>query len=266
MTAHASTMSPRMKRALLISDVKNEDALKYYLGKKAVSRLGCFACHDIPGFETAKPIGVGLNDWGKKPAERLAFEDIGNFFKKHYYSTSRTPRVEKSVDSYRQGRQAARREKDGKKPYEKFYADALLGHHPDAEAISIRRFAIRAATISTASSPGTTAPACRSSPSPGRARPPGRTDDEFEARIFKEEAEAREAVATFILGLIAEQVPVKSINQPKGDRLAEVKGRQILDKYNCAGCHLIRPGVLRFQDRRRRGSICWTTPLSRSTS
>ena len=50
-----------------------------------------------------------------------------------------------------------------------------------------------------------------------------------------EEAQAREAVATFVLGLVAESVPVKSINQPSGDRLAEVKGRQVLDKFNCNG-------------------------------
>src|SRR5262249_20810051 len=39
-----------------------EDELKWYIGRKAVGRQGCFGCHDIPGFETAKPIGTGLND------------------------------------------------------------------------------------------------------------------------------------------------------------------------------------------------------------
>jgi hypothetical protein len=29
--------------------------------------------------------------------------------------------------------------------------------------------------------------------------------------------------------------------------LAEVKGRQVLDKFNCAGCHLVRPGVYEFK-------------------
>src|SRR5262249_4599575 len=72
-------------------------------------------------------------------------------------------------------------------------------------------------------------------------------DADFEARQFKEEADAREAVMTFILGLVAEQVPIKSTNQPTGDRLAEVKGRQVIDNFNCAGCHLIRPGVYDFK-------------------
>ena len=34
--------------------------------------------------------------------------------------------------------------------------------------------------------------------------------------------------------------------QPKAERLAEARGRQVLDKYNCAGCHEIRPGTYEF--------------------
>jgi cbb3-type cytochrome oxidase cytochrome c subunit len=75
----------------------------------------------------------------------------------------------------------------------------------------------------------------------------GEKPEDYRARILKDEAEAREAVATFVLGLTAEFVPAKSLYQPSGDRLAEVKGRQILEKYNCNGCHLIRPGVYDFK-------------------
>ncbi|MEX0586309.1 MAG: c-type cytochrome, partial [Pirellulales bacterium] len=31
-----------------------------YVGRRAISKYGCFGCHDIPGFEDAKPIGTGL--------------------------------------------------------------------------------------------------------------------------------------------------------------------------------------------------------------
>ena len=37
-----------------------------FLGEKTISRLGCFGCHNIPGFENAKPIGTPLNGWGSK--------------------------------------------------------------------------------------------------------------------------------------------------------------------------------------------------------
>ena len=69
---------------------------------------------------------------------------------------------------------------------------------------------------------------------------PGEDAEQAEAR---EEAEAREAVMTFILGLIAEPVPKQYLHTPQGDTLAAAKGRQVLEKYNCGGCHQVQPGV-----------------------
>src|SRR5207248_6590643 len=73
------------------------------------------------------------------------------------------------------------------------------------------------------------------------------TPEQFEARALKEEAEGREAVMTFVLGLLAESIPAKYVNNPSGDKLAQVKGRQVLDKFNCAGCHILRPGEIDFK-------------------
>ena len=240
------------EKNLLISDATKDESLKFYLGKKAVTRLGCFACHDIPGFETAKPIGVALNDWGKKPADRLAFEDIDNFYKAHYYSKhadadGKEKTVDKLVDEH--GKPFSTKKIDGKilEPYEQFYAQALTSHHPQREGYLNQKIRdprsydwnrIRAWDDRSRM------------PKFTLARPrkhAGEEKDAFEGRIFKEEALAREAVATFVLGLVAEQVPTASVNHPKGDRLAEVKGRQVLDKFNCNGCHLIRPGVYDFK-------------------
>jgi cytochrome c2 len=44
-----------------------------FLGNKLIGRYGCFACHDIKGFENAKPIGTELSDWGSKPINKLDF-------------------------------------------------------------------------------------------------------------------------------------------------------------------------------------------------
>ncbi len=52
------------------------DKIVEYVGRRSVSKYGCFGCHDIPGFEDAKPIGTGLADWGRKDPSRLAFENI----------------------------------------------------------------------------------------------------------------------------------------------------------------------------------------------
>jgi cytochrome c2 len=44
-----------------------------YAGEKLIGHYGCFACHDIPGFEDAKPIGTELSEWGNKAVHRLDF-------------------------------------------------------------------------------------------------------------------------------------------------------------------------------------------------
>jgi cytochrome c2 len=44
-----------------------------FLGSKLIGRYGCFACHNIHGFETAKPIGTELSEWGAKPVDKLDF-------------------------------------------------------------------------------------------------------------------------------------------------------------------------------------------------
>src|SRR5688500_20176750 len=50
-----------------------------YIGRKTIAKYGCYGCHDIPGFEDAKPIGTGLADWGRKDPAKLAFEHIAHY-------------------------------------------------------------------------------------------------------------------------------------------------------------------------------------------
>jgi mono/diheme cytochrome c family protein len=219
----------------------DETHLKLYIGRKAISQLGCFGCHDIPGFETAKPIGTPLNDWGKKDPERLAFEDAIAYVHKHFYATN-SPRVEEK-EHPNFGKPYPM--KEGKKPYEKFFID-LLSHHQREGFLSLKLMDPRSYDYN------------RLRRWDERLRMPqfrfartvqheDETDEDYAARRDAEEAEAREAVMTFILGLVAEPIPSPYVNQPRDDRRAEVLGRQVLDKYNCAGCHLVRPGVYEFK-------------------
>ncbi len=50
-----------------------------FLGEKSVSRLGCFGCHSISGYENAKPIGTPLNNWGSKSPTKLDFGHITEY-------------------------------------------------------------------------------------------------------------------------------------------------------------------------------------------
>src|SRR5262249_18291296 len=54
-----------------------------YVARRSLSRYGCFGCHDIPGYETAKPIGTPLASWGRKDPSQLAFENINEFLSVH---------------------------------------------------------------------------------------------------------------------------------------------------------------------------------------
>ncbi len=48
-------------------------AKQVYAGEKLIAHYGCFACHAIPGFENAKPIGTELTEEGSKAVHRLDF-------------------------------------------------------------------------------------------------------------------------------------------------------------------------------------------------
>ncbi|MBY0227873.1 MAG: c-type cytochrome [Gemmataceae bacterium] len=290
---------------LLARGTVTADVLKTYIGKKAIGRLGCYACHDIGGFETAKPIGVGLNDWGKKEGDRLAFENSKAFVKKHFnHVPRRVSRAEAQnrIDALaalekRSEAEAAQLERlkaqvaaqarihelehkehdgkltaaekeelhklhpqkfyesDGKKPpMEEIFYEALK-HHSREGFLHLKLAEPRSYDYE------------RDRPWDDRLRMPQfqfarkrsiaklarESDEDFakrkklaQAQAEVEEAEAREAVMTFILGLVAEPVPLKYVNAPKPERAAEVAGRQVLDKYNCASCHQIQPGQYKF--------------------
>ena len=80
-------VAPDADERILGNGKIDEDKLEWYIARKSIMRLGCYGCHDLPGFETAKPVGTALNDWGKKDPERLAFEDAAAFVNKHFNIT-----------------------------------------------------------------------------------------------------------------------------------------------------------------------------------
>ncbi len=210
------------------------DDLKWYVGRKAIGRQGCFGCHDIPGFETSKPIGTALNDWGKKDPARLAFEDSVPFVEEHFHI----------VDQIRDEKGYGPKADGHKEPFEQYFFDAL--HHHEREGFlqlklyeprsydynRIRAWDDRLKMPQFKFARGTTIPL---------------KGENLEQAENRTEAEARDAVMTFILGLVAEPIPAKYQYQPTQDKLAEIKGRKVLEKYNCIGCHEVQPGTYEFK-------------------
>jgi mono/diheme cytochrome c family protein len=208
----------------------DDQKLKWYIGRKAISRLGCFGCHDIPGFAASKPVGTQLNDWGRKDPQRLAFEDVVAFVKEHTHP----------VESLIQANGHGAADQNGKPPYDEYFL-VQLEHHQRDGFLNQKLMEPRSYDFN------------RERTWDDRLRMPqfkfarshrkpleGETPEQQEVR---EESEAREAVMTFVLGLVAEPVPAKFLYDPAPDKLAEIKGRLILAKYNCIGCHQVRSGV-----------------------
>jgi mono/diheme cytochrome c family protein len=215
---------PEDERALVSN--YTEESLKYYLGKKTVGRLGCFGCHDIPGFENTKPIGVGLLDWGKKDPGKLAFEDIDAFIGENFKELEHSPGV--------------KHDHKGKPAYDAYYAEALQHRTREGflheKLLEPRSYDYHRMRLWDDRS---RMPQFKFARSRKKAE---ESEEAYHIRSEREEAEAREAVMTFVLGLVAEPIHLAYLNQPSPDRMAEIKGRQVIDKYNCGGCHLIQPG------------------------
>jgi cytochrome c2/archaellum component FlaC len=47
-----------------------------FLGQQTILKYGCFSCHDIEGFEDAKPIGTELTAEGSKPVHQFDFGHV----------------------------------------------------------------------------------------------------------------------------------------------------------------------------------------------
>src|SRR5262249_29701727 len=153
-------------------------------------------------------IGTTLNDWGKKDPERLAFEDIVAYVREHYDTKAQHGEENGNADAA-----------DGprKQPYDHYFLGLLENHRREGflhqKLVEPRSYdfdPLRAWD--------------------DRLRMPQfqfargditrRSDESEEQAKLREEAEGREAVMTFILGLVAEPTPAKYLNDPPPDRLA----------------------------------------------
>ena len=202
-------------------------AMKFnYVGRRTISQYGCYGCHDIPGFESAKPIGVALQDWGRKDTSRLAFEHIQEFLHHHNAPGADSPLTEQVESAMKRAKAGEfKSDEEAEKELSKaFYYDSILHHgrpgfiwqklrQPrsyDYEKIETKRY-----------------------------------DERLRMPKFPLGSEEIEAVATFVLGLTAEPPETKYLFKPQGRNLARYEGEHLLHKYNCTSCHMVElPEVL----------------------
>ncbi|HEX5472884.1 MAG TPA: PDZ domain-containing protein [Lacipirellulaceae bacterium] len=193
-----------------------------YVARRSIGRYGCFGCHDIPGYETAKPIGTPLADWGRKDSSKLAFENIEEFLATHgeYVPKRDTYR---SSPSEHPGASAS--EKGEINPLDDKY-DADTGYFLQSINSHERNgFLWQKLRMPRSFDYQTT-----------RTK---RYDERLRMPKFPFNAKEREEVMTFILGLTSETPSDKYVYKPGPREEAIIQGRHVLDKYNCAGCHIL---------------------------
>ncbi len=195
-----------------------------YVGRRSIAKYGCYGCHDIPGFEEAKPIGTTLADWGRKETSKLAYEHILEYLGLGHHGGGHggghddqqdhdhAAGDEADLSDVRQGHF------DNDMP--EFFEQQLQSHN----RIGFLYQKLREPR-------GYDFEKTREKGYNERLRMPR----------FPFSTQDREEVMTFILGLVSDAPRDRFIYQPDRRSAAIQQGERVLEKYNCRGCHLLTP-------------------------
>ena len=202
-----------------------------YIGRRTISRYGCYGCHDINGFENAKPIGTALQDWGRKDTSRLAFEHIEEFLHHHGEpdGSSTADRVHGALQKAAAGGVEAGEFTSEEQAQEDlgaaFFYESLL-HHGRPGFIWQKLRDPRSYDYMKTETKG--------------------YDERLRMPKFPFDQEEIEAVATFVLGLVADPPAPQYVYQPEGAELARIEGEKLITKFNCTGCHMLDMPTVRY--------------------
>ena len=76
-------------------EVMSDEERNVYLGGQTIQKYGCYGCHELEGFDDAKPIGVELTEEGSKPVHQFDFghrHDVPHTRQDWIYTKMREPR------------------------------------------------------------------------------------------------------------------------------------------------------------------------------
>jgi mono/diheme cytochrome c family protein/predicted nucleic acid-binding Zn-ribbon protein len=164
---HLQSNLRRVDAEAELGRMSQEEKLQY-LGKKSIAHQGCFGCHQIKGFEEAKPIGAELTHEGSKDIHQFDFGFTHLEHTRHDWILQKLkdPRV--------------------------FDHGKIKGYY---EKLRMPQFNF--------------------------------TDEE------------REALTTFLLSLTEEAIPLEMQKRPDLREQKIEKGRLLVSKFNCNGCHTL---------------------------
>lgn len=203
----------------LIEGPITEESMLRYVGRRSISRYGCYGCHDIPAFEKARPIGTGLQDWGRKDPTKLALEHIEEFLHLHGEAdgSSTAKRAEKAVKDGVNDNFDSEAERDREGAVAFFFDQ--LNSHGRAGFLWQKLRDPRSYDYKKVETKG--------------------YDERLRMPKFPLTEPDIEAIATFVLGLVAEPPAEEYVYRPQGSALARLDGEKLLAKYNCTGCHMV---------------------------
>ena len=202
-----------------------------YVGRRTLSRYGCFGCHDIPGFETARPIGTTLQDWGRKDLTKLAMKHIQEYLEEHGEpdGSSTRDRIVLALKKMRAGGVEAgefvTEEEQEREMAAAFFYDNLL-HHRRAGFFWQKLREPRSYDYRKIETRG--------------------YDERLRMPEFPVSENQIEAIATFVLGLVAEPPADKYVYQPTPQEAERIEGEFLLEKSNCSGCHMLELPQIAF--------------------
>lgn len=197
-----------------------------YIGRKTISRYGCYACHDMPGYEEARPIGVALQDWGRKDTSKLGFEHIEEFL--HHHGEPKGAEFETTHDRIATAMKKA--EAGG----------AAKGQFTSEEEEREMGAAFFFNSLQRHGRPGFIWQKLRGPRTYDYKKTETKGYDErLRMPKFPLKDDEIEAIATFVLGLVAEPPTSEYVYTPDDRAKNRIEGEFLLAKYNCTGCHLV---------------------------
>ena len=221
-----------------------------YVGRRTISRLGCSACHDIPGYEDAKPIGTTLADWGRKETSKLAFEQVAQYIAKNgLHGDHGRLSMAHGGESVEHGKNGHGRDEKPAEVASNGFDDRYDEYAPPAEEehevhLDPREMGADGFFLESLLGHQRIGFLWQKLREP-RAYDYKMTENkDYTERLrmpkFNFSDEQVEQVMTFVLGLVAEPPVSKYVYKADRRRQAILDGERVLEKFNCGGCHTLR--------------------------
>ncbi len=257
------------EQMLLGMNATDRDArLLHYVGKKTLAKLACASCHDIPGFEDAKAAGAALADWGRKDSSKIAFEQVSHFVmhqlaEKHghghgqgggHHGTGHHPDGDRMASGGGHAAESTPHAGPQDEPLapDLAYATTATSHvSPESVDPSTGFFLEK---LLAHEREGFLWQKLRAPRSYDYKKAENKSYNErYRMPKFPFNDEQREAVMTFVLGLVAEPPAPQFIYQPSPREEARIAGLKVAEQYNCGGCHTLQ--MDRWDIRYKPGSL-----------